>query len=155
MWKMRNKAIYKNWIEGEGLKQVCEWARRGLSDKQIAKNIGVMTVAYYDWKRRFSAFAEAVDKAKSELRIELEKSMFDLATGKAFAEDVKTIIDPVTGDVLKIKRTRKQIPPNANLLTFLAKNLIPEKYHPPCWDSDDIAETRIENAAKSKTPLSI
>ena len=43
---MGNKAIYENWIEGDGLKQVCEWARHGLSDKQIANNIGVMTVAY-------------------------------------------------------------------------------------------------------------
>ena len=137
---MRNKAIYKNWIEGEGFDKVCEWARQGLSDKQIAKNIGITTVAFYDWKKRFPVFAEAIDKVRSELRIELEKSMFDLATGKAYAEDVKTILDPITGEVLKVERTRKQIPPNANLLMFLAKNLIPEKYHPPCWDSDDVAE---------------
>lgn len=138
---MRNKAIYKNWVEGEGLARICEWARQGLSDKQIAKNIGVTVVAFYDWKKRFPAFAEAVNKAKSELKTELEKSMFDLATGKVYVEDVKTVIDPATGEVLKIERTRKQIPPNANLQTFLAKNLIPEKYHPPCWDSDDVAET--------------
>ena len=138
---MRNKAVYKNWVEGEGLARIREWARQGLSDKQIAKNIGVTVVAFYDWKKHFPAFAEAVNKAKSELKTELEKSMFDLATGKVYVEDVKTVIDPATGEVLKIERTRKQIPPNANLQTFLAKNLIPEKYHPPCWDSDDVAET--------------
>lgn len=137
---MKSKTVYKDWIDGNGLEQVCEWARCGLTDKQIAKNIGVTTVAFYDWKKRFPAFAAAIDKAKSELRIELEKSMFDLAVGKSYVEDVKTIIDPVTGEVLKLERTRKQIPPNANLLTFLAKNLIPEKYHPPCWDNDDITE---------------
>ena len=138
---MKNKAIYKNWIDGKGLEQVCGWARHGLSDKQIAKNIGVTVVAFYDWKKRFPEFAAAVDNAKSELRIELEKSMFDLATGKAFSEEIKTILDPITGTVTRIEKTRKQIPPNANLLTFLAKNLIPEKYHPPCWDNDDVTET--------------
>lgn len=138
---MKSKAVYKNWVEGEGLERICEWARRGLSDKQIAKNIGVTVVAFYDWKKRFPEFAEAVNNAKSELRIELEKSMFDLAVGKAYVEDVKTIIDPATGEVLRIERTRKQLPPNANLQTFLAKNLMPEKYHPPCWDSDDVTET--------------
>ena len=137
---MGNKTIYKNWIEGEGLKQVCEWARQGLSDKQIAKNVGVTTVAYYGWKKRFPAFAEAVDKAKSEFKVELEKAMFELATGKAYVEEIKTILNPNTGKVVRIEKTRKQIPPNANLQTFLAKNLIPEKYHPPCWESDDVAE---------------
>lgn len=134
---MRNKTVYKNWIEGEGLKRVCEWARSGLSDKQIAKNIGVTTVSLYDWKKRFPAFAEAIDEAKSEFRIELEKSMFDLATGKAYVEEIKTILDPNTGKVVRVEKTRKQLPPNANLQTFLAKNLIPEKYHPPCWDNDE------------------
>lgn len=138
---MKNKAVYKNWIEGEGLARICEWARQGLSDKQIAKNIGVTVVAFYDWKKRFPAFAEAVNKAKSELKTELEKSMFDLATGKVFVEEIKTILDPNTSKVVRVEKTRKQIPPNANLQTFLAKNLIPEKYHPPCWDSDDVAET--------------
>ncbi|MBQ4403489.1 MAG: helix-turn-helix domain-containing protein [Selenomonadaceae bacterium] len=137
---MRNKAIYKNWIAGDGLERVREWARQGLTDKQIAKNIGVTTVAYYDWRKRFPAFGESIDKARAELRSELEKFMFDLATGKAYVEEIKTILDPSTGTVVRIEKTRKQLPPNANLQTFLAKNLIPEKYHPPCWDSDDVAE---------------
>lgn len=134
---MKSKAVYKNWIEGAGLEKVCEWANHGLSDKQIAKNIGVTTVSLYDWKNRFPAFAKAIEKARLEFRIELEKSMFDLATGKAYVEEMKTVIDPDTRKVLRVEKTRRQLPPNANLQTFLAKNLMPEKYHPPCWDSDE------------------
>lgn len=133
---MGNKAVYDKWIEGEGLEQICEWARYGMSDKQIAKNIGITTVTLYDWKKKFPAFAEAVSKAKSELKIELEKSMFDLAIGKTYVEEIKTILDPNSGTVIRVEKTRKQIPPSANLQQFLAKNLIPEKYHPPCWEED-------------------
>ena len=134
---MKNNCVYKDWIEGEGLKKICEWARLGLSDKQLAKNIGITTVTLYDWKKRFPEFAEAIAKAKAELKIELEKSMFDLAVGKTYVEEIKTILDPNTGKVIRVEKTRKQIPPNANLQTFLAKNLMPEKYHPPCWDNEE------------------
>ena len=97
-------------------------------------------MTFYNWKKRFAEFAEAVDKAKSELKIELEKSMFELAIGKAFVEEIKTILDPNTGKVIRVEKTRKQLPPNANLQTFLAKNLMPEKYHPPCWNNEELLE---------------
>ena len=138
---MKTKNLYKNWIEGAGLEKICEWSRLGITDKQIAKNIGITTVTLYEWKKRFPEFAEAVSQAKQELKLELEKSMLDLAMGKAYVEDVKTVVDPVTGDILRVERTRRQLPPNANLQTFLAKNLMPEKYHPPCWDDEDIIES--------------
>lgn len=138
---MKTKSTYKDWVEGAGLEKICEWSRLGMTDKQIAKNIGITTVTLYDWKKRFPEFAEAISQAKQELKLELEKSMLNLAIGKAYVEDVKTVIDPVTGDILKIERTRRQIPPNANLQTFLAKNLMPGKYHPPCWDDEDPIET--------------
>lgn len=137
---MKNKHDYKDWVEGAGLEKICEWSRHGLSDRQIAKNIGVTTMTFYNWKKRFAEFAEAVDKAKSELKIELEKSMFELAIGKAFVEEIKTILDPNTGKVIRVEKTRKQLPPNANLQTFLAKNLMPEKYHPPCWNNEELLE---------------
>ena len=133
---MKTKAVYKKWITGEGLERICEWARYGMTDKQIAKRIGVTTVTLYDWKKRFPKFSASLDKAKTELKIELERSMFDLAVGKVYVEEIKTILDPNNGTVIRVEKTRKQIPPSANLQQFLAKNFIPEKYHPPCWEDD-------------------
>ena len=74
-------------------------------------------------------------EGKTELQNELEKSMFDLAVGKVYVEEIKTIIDPNTGSVIRVEKTRKQIPPNANVQQFLAKNLIPKKYHPLYFDN--------------------
>lgn len=135
---MKNKSLYQNWVEGDGLEQICQWVRLGMTDKQIAQNIGITTVTLYDWKRRFPTFAEAMNKAKTSLQLELEKSMQDLAMGKAYAEEVKTILDPNSGKVVRVEKIRKQVPPNANLLMFLAKNLMPKKYHPPLWDNEEI-----------------
>lgn len=137
---MKSNAVYKEWVEGTGLEKVLEWSRLGMTDKQIAKNIGITTATLYEWKKKFPKFAEEVSKAKSEIKLELEKSMLNLAIGKAYVEEVKTVLDPLTGDVIRVEKTRKQLPPNANLQTFLAKNLMPEKYHPPCWDNEEALE---------------
>lgn len=137
---MSNKAIYRKWIEGDGLAQICEWARFGMTDKQIAKRIGITSSSLYDWKKKFPSFAQSLEKAKTELKIELEKSMFELAVGKVYVEEIKTILDPNNGTVIRVEKTRKQIPPNANVQQFLAKNIMPEKYYPPRWEDGDGGE---------------
>lgn len=53
---MARKGEYRKWVTGEGLEMVCQWARLGLSDKQIASNIGVSTQTFYDWLKRFPEF---------------------------------------------------------------------------------------------------
>ena len=41
---------------------------------------------------------------------------------------MKSVLDPKTGQVIRIEKTRKQIPPNAVMLIFLAKNRMKDKY---------------------------
>lgn len=125
---MARKGVYNDWIEGKGLETVCQWARLGLSDKQIAHNMGISETAYYEWKNRFPAFAEAIKKAKGVPDLELENAMFDLATGRTYVEETKSILDPNTGKLLRIERVKKQVPPNPTVQIFLAKNRMPERY---------------------------
>ena len=122
------KVDYHDWIEGEGLERICEWIRHGLTDKQIASNIGIAQITLYQWQHNFPEFADAIKKAKIQPNIELENAMFNLACGKTFVEEVKSVLDPKNGTILKIEKTRKQIPPSAILLIFLAKNRMRDKY---------------------------
>ena len=75
-------------------------------------------------------------KAKQELKTALEKSMIQLATGQVYVEEIKTILDPNSGQVIRIEKTRKQIAPNANVQQFLAKSLIREKYNPLYYEEE-------------------
>lgn len=122
------KGKHNDWIKGEGLKNVCEWARYGLTDTQIIENIGIGRTTFYKWLREFPEFAEAIKKARVQTNIEIENVMIDLACGKTYVEESKTILDPKTGEILKVERIRKQIPPNAVMLIFLAKNRMKDKY---------------------------
>lgn len=143
---MPRKGLYREWIEGKGLENVCMWARLGLMDKQIAGNMGISPTTFYDWQKKFPAFADAIKSAKAIPNLELENAMFDLALGRTYVEEVKSILDPKTGMVIRIEKTKKQIPPNPTTQIFLAKNRMPDKYKDrvPVAERMDEEEQKVE-----------
>ncbi len=122
------KGKHSDWVEGEGLETICAWARHGLTDTQIIDNIGIGRTTFYAWLREYPNFAAEIKKARIQPNIEIENAMFDLACGRAYTEDIKTLVDAKTGEVLKIEKIRKKIPPNPLMLIFLAKNRMRDKY---------------------------
>lgn len=126
------------WTTGKGLERICQWAQLGLTDEEIASNVGVTVSTYRKWKKKIPAFAEAIENATSVPELELEKSMFDLATGKIYVEEIKSVIDPTTGKIIRIEKTKKQLPPNPALQMFLAKNRIPARYSDNRDDEDGL-----------------
>lgn len=143
---MPRKGLYREWIEGKGLENVCMWAKLGLMDKQIAGNMGISPTTFYDWQKKFPAFADAIKSAKAIPNLELENAMFDLALGRTYVEEVKSILDPKTGMVVRIEKTKKQIPPNPTTQIFLAKNRMPDKYKDrvPVAERMDEEEQKVE-----------
>lgn len=121
-------SLFQDWIQGEGLKTVCDWARHGLSDAQIMENMGIGRASFYGWLAKYPEFAQEIKQARLKPNIEIENAMFDLACGRTFVEEVKTTIDVKTSEVSKIEKTRKQIPPSPVLLIFLAKNRMKDRY---------------------------
>ena len=120
--------VYKEWIEGEGLETVCNWAKLGWTDQQIIKAMGIKERTFYLWQTKFPAFRQALKDAKRNPNIEIETSMIDLACGKAFIEEIRSVLDPKTGTIIKIEKLKKQIPPNPTMLIFLAKNRMRDRY---------------------------
>ena len=133
---MSNGGGYDVWTSGKGLERICQWAQLGLTDEEIAGNIGVTVATYRKWQKKFPDFAETVRNATSSPELELEKSMFDLATGKSYVEEIKSVIDPNTGKILRIEKTKRQLPPNPALQMFLAKSRMPQRYRDNRNDDD-------------------
>ena len=69
------KGKYQRWLEPEGLIRLEGWARDGLTDEQIAKNMGIATGTLYDWKARFEAISEALKKGKEVVDYEVENAL--------------------------------------------------------------------------------
>ena len=58
------KGRYHEWLEQDKLILLQGWAQDGLTDEQIAHNIGITTTTLYDWKNKFPDFAKTLKKGK-------------------------------------------------------------------------------------------
>lgn len=85
------KGKYQEWITPDGLLQLEGWARDGLTDEQIAKNIGINPGTIYEWYKRFPKIAEAIKKGKGPVDLEVENALLKRAVGFTYTETVKEI----------------------------------------------------------------
>ena len=60
----RPSEFNKIWNNEDGLLRIAGWARDGLSNEQIAKNMGINVSTLYDWQKKYGEFAEALKKAR-------------------------------------------------------------------------------------------
>ena len=137
-------AKYDKWICEDGLLQISAWARDGLSEKDIANNMGVAYSTFNDWKKRFSELSEALKKSKAIADIVVENALYRNATGYSYIEQVsatkkevfykdgkreKEIVTPIALDLVRHK------PPETTAQIYWLKNRKPiewrDKREPP------------------------
>lgn len=107
------------------LDKVTEWKIDGLSNKQIAKNLGIVQSTFYEYMSKHEELSEAVEKGKVSAIAELENAAFKSATGHKVSE--KKVEQDADGKT-KVTVTEKYIPPNPAQNIFMLKNLMPKKY---------------------------
>lgn len=69
------KGKYEYWLTEEGLLLLEGWARDGLTDEQIAHNIGITTKTLYEWKNRFGDICESLKKGKEVVDYAVENAL--------------------------------------------------------------------------------
>ncbi len=74
-------AKYDVWICEEGLLKISAWARQGLSNEQIAENIGVSRKTFQEWLKKFPELKEAVKNSKEVADIHVENALFKKCLG--------------------------------------------------------------------------
>lgn len=125
------KGLYKEWLEADSLIKLEGWARNGLTDEQIAHNIGITTTTLYDWKKKYPQFAEAIKRGKEVVDIMVENALLKSAMGYKYDEVVKERVfdyETETSIVVEVKRTTKEVAPNPTSLIFWLKNRKPEEW---------------------------
>ena len=75
------KGKFERWIAGDGLLLLEAWARDGLTDEQIAENVGVTRSTLYAWKNRFKDISNALKKGKEIADIQVENALDNRAVG--------------------------------------------------------------------------
>ena len=60
LWMAKGK--YQEWLTEEGLLQLESWARDGLTDEQIAHNMGICVATLYNWKSKYLEILESLKR---------------------------------------------------------------------------------------------
>ncbi|HDA3714541.1 TPA: helix-turn-helix domain-containing protein [Staphylococcus aureus] len=97
------------------------WKRDGLTDAQIARNLGVSKHTLIKWKKNIPDFLDAIKKGKEVSDYELENALHKRAVGYYYEEETVTN----KGEVVKIKKYEHA---NPTSLIFALKNRLPHKY---------------------------
>lgn len=118
-------AKINDWLENDKLILLEGWARSGLTDEQIAKNIGIATSTFYEWKKKEIEFSEALKKGKEVIDFEVENALLKKALGytitiKEEKLDKDGCIHTLEKDV--------HIPPDTTAQIFWLKNRKPNNW---------------------------
>ena len=104
------------------------WARQGLTDEQISKNMSISYSTFREWKKKYSALSAALKKGKTPVDFEVENALLKRAMGFEY-EETETIIEEVDGKQRKrIKKIKKVALPETSAIIFWLKNRMPEQW---------------------------
>ena len=123
------KGKYKKWLEPDGLQLLGAWARDGLTDEQIAKNMGISRSTLNEWKKKFPDISDTLKRGKEVVDVEVENALLKRALGYSTTEVTRErALNPETGKVELVvtKAVTKEVPPDTTAQIFWLKNRRPD-----------------------------
>ena len=125
------KGKYEQWLTEEGLLQLEAWARNGLTDEQIAANIGISRSTLNEWKNRFSYISDTLKRGKEIVDIQVENALLKRALGYTYKETTREAqFNPQTEqyEMVVTKEVTKEVIPDTTAQIFWLKNRKPEEW---------------------------
>lgn len=115
------KGKYAKWLEPEGLLLLEGWARDGLTDEQIAHNMGISRKTLAEWKKKYGDISDILKRGKEVVDIQVENALLKRALGYVSKEQKVT----KDGEIIELE---KEIPPDTTAQIFWLKNRKPDKW---------------------------
>lgn len=118
-------AKINDWLENDKLILLEGWARCGLTDEQIAKNMGIAPSTLYEWKKKSKEFSESLKKGKEVVDFEVENALLKKALG--YTITIKEEKLDKDGCVHTLEKD-VHIPPDTTAQIFWLKNRKPNNW---------------------------
>lgn len=125
------KGKFAEWLTADGLTRLEAWARDGLTDEQIAHNIGIQRGTLYAWKKDHPDISNALKKGKEVVDIEVENALHKRATGYKYTEitrELKLNADTGKYELTVTKIVEKEMPPETTAQIYWLQNRKPDKW---------------------------
>ena len=129
MINIGRKGTYDEWLTEDGLLQIQGWAREGLTEQQLAHNMGIGWTTLKDWKNKFPALVSAIKKGKAPVDLEVENALLKRALGYDYEETI-TEVEELDGGRQKkhVRKVKKHMPPDTTAQIFWLKNRRPGRW---------------------------
>jgi hypothetical protein len=124
------KSKYFTHVEPK-LDEVLKWAKDGLSDKQIAMNLGIAYSTFREYRDKHSALSAILKKGKESSNKQVENALFKRALGYDYEEVIEELItNDITGieELKVVKKVTKVAHPDTTAIIFWLKNRMPDKW---------------------------
>lgn len=119
------KGKYEYWLTPEGLIKLEGWARDGLTDEQIAKNIGISRETLNQWKNKYADISDTLKRGKEVIDRQVENALLKRALGYEYDE----VKEKYEGGVLTERTvTKKEVVPDTTAQIFWLKNRNPKQW---------------------------
>ena len=139
------KGKYEYWLTPEGLLKIEGWARDGLTDEQISKNIGISRSTLNVWKDRYSDISDALKRGKDVIDRQVENALLKRALGYEY-EEVKEKFED--GVITERTVTKKEVVPDTTAQIFWLKNRKPDKWRDKPGSEDTSELDRLDAILK-------
>lgn len=124
------KGKYEYWLTPDGLLRLEAYARDGLTDEQIAHNMGINPATLYEWKKKYHEISESLKRGKEVVDIQVENALLKRAMGYSYEEKKVEVSEEGT----KVTKTIKEVVPDTTAQIFWLKNRRPDRWR----DKQDI-----------------
>ena len=133
------KGKYSEWLTEDGLTRVFGWARDGLTNIQIAENMGVAERTFTEWVARFPAISAALKRGKEPVDTQVENALLKRALGYEYDEVTEETERFPVGkpdedgeqrfiEKTKVKTKRVTVLPDVTAQIFWLKNRKPKQW---------------------------
>ena len=125
------KGKYQEWLTPDSLLLIQGWARDGLTDEQIAKNMGIHRDTLYEWMKKYPCISDKIKEGRKPIDIEVENALLKSALGYDVEEETyerKFNREKGIYEMICVKRTKKHIPPSNTAQIFWLKNRKPNEW---------------------------
>ena len=144
---MARISIYEQWEKDGELKDklilIQGMARNGLTQQQIADNLGISIDTLIENKKKYSEFNNALKKGKEVIDFEVENALIKRALGYEYEE--KTYENGIL-----TKKVKKQVPPDTTAQIFWLKNRQVKKWRDKVEIADNDAIKKLDELLEAQ-----
>ena len=126
------------------IENIKQWKKSGATNEQICEVLEIGTSAFYDYKNKYTEFAEAFEVSNKFTDLELSGALYKIATGFEYQEKKQYIKDdPESGKrTTYTEITTKYQPPNPTAIAMYKRNINPQ------WIDKDRVTTELKQQEK-------